>query len=451
MTSVWNSRVAMRAVAAALGVFAGGFASANAADLGGNCCADLEERIAELEATTARKGNRKVSLTVSGWVNEAIFFWDDGVEKNAYIGTNSLEQSRFRFVGDAKIDGDWSAGYTLEIGVSSHPSSQWDQDSGGRSTAAASNPTSLDNSLVVRKSNWYVKSKTFGKLTVGLEGTATYHLLDDADGTNTRNVSDFQADGSYQARFRLLSGGSRAAVNNLRWGDVMRGVDTSSVGQNGRRDVVRYDSPEIMGFVVTASWGEDDMWGGALTFKKKLGDFKVVAKAGYEHSSDETVSTCSANGAHLPNQGLDCEWFGAGATIMHEPTGLFVYGAYGEQRDDSEKAGTPTAEDRDRTWFIQAGIEKAFSPLGTTTVFGQYRHDDGGSNVGATFTGVAADYLHDSSIDFWSAGVVQNISSAAMDLYVLYRHAEGDMTSVNGNSRSIDDFDMIITGARIQF
>jgi hypothetical protein len=46
-----------------------------AADLGGNCCADLEERIAELESTTARKGNRKVSLTVSGWINEALGRW----------------------------------------------------------------------------------------------------------------------------------------------------------------------------------------------------------------------------------------------------------------------------------------------------------------------------------------------------------------------------------------
>ncbi len=54
----------------------------------------LKKRIAELEATTARKGNRKVSLTMSGWVNEAVFFWDDGVEKNAYVGTNSLEQTR---------------------------------------------------------------------------------------------------------------------------------------------------------------------------------------------------------------------------------------------------------------------------------------------------------------------------------------------------------------------
>ena len=65
----------------AAGLLAGGLAtSANAADLGGNCCADLEERIAELEATTARKGNRKVSLTVSGWVGQQMTFWDDGFE-----------------------------------------------------------------------------------------------------------------------------------------------------------------------------------------------------------------------------------------------------------------------------------------------------------------------------------------------------------------------------------
>jgi hypothetical protein len=48
---------------------------AYAADLGGNCCADLEERIAELEATTARKGNRKVSLTVTGYVAQEITYW----------------------------------------------------------------------------------------------------------------------------------------------------------------------------------------------------------------------------------------------------------------------------------------------------------------------------------------------------------------------------------------
>jgi hypothetical protein len=54
-----TSRLAIAAAAGLLAAAAGGYATqAVAADLGGNCCADLEERIAELEATTARKGNR---------------------------------------------------------------------------------------------------------------------------------------------------------------------------------------------------------------------------------------------------------------------------------------------------------------------------------------------------------------------------------------------------------
>ena len=64
------------ALAAATGFFVGGMAlsTAKAADLGGDCCADLEERVAELEATTVRKGNRKVSVKLSGQVNRAVIW-----------------------------------------------------------------------------------------------------------------------------------------------------------------------------------------------------------------------------------------------------------------------------------------------------------------------------------------------------------------------------------------
>ena len=73
----WSTGLASLALAA----FAFG-GPAQAADLGGDCCADLEERIAELEATTARKGNRNVSLTVTGFTSAAVLFWDDGEESN---------------------------------------------------------------------------------------------------------------------------------------------------------------------------------------------------------------------------------------------------------------------------------------------------------------------------------------------------------------------------------
>ena len=102
----------------AAGLLVGGLSvgSASAADLGGNCCADLEERIAELEATTARKGNRKVSLTVSGWVAEQMMYWDDGFEKNPYItGLGTTLATNVKFTGQATIAPGYYAGYVLHL------------------------------------------------------------------------------------------------------------------------------------------------------------------------------------------------------------------------------------------------------------------------------------------------------------------------------------------------
>jgi hypothetical protein len=90
-------------------------AAVRAADIGGNCCADLEERVAELEATTADKGNRKVTVTLYGRVNRIVNFWDDGVESNTYTLNSSYSPTRWGFRGDAKIGGAWTAGYNLEM------------------------------------------------------------------------------------------------------------------------------------------------------------------------------------------------------------------------------------------------------------------------------------------------------------------------------------------------
>ena len=94
--------------------------------------------------------------------------------------------------------------------------------------------------------------------------------------------------------------------------------------------------------------------------------------------------------------------------------------------------------------------EKFFS-LGKTNIFGEYRHDDAGSNPGKT---VGA------SINFWQAGIIQNIEAADTSLYVVYQHADGD---ISGNAvtaaasaaptgkTSLDSFQEVITGAKINF
>ena len=140
----------------AAGVLAGGFAtSASAADLGGNCCADLEERIAELEATTARKGNRKVSLTISGWVGQQVMWWDDGVETNAYVTSlGTTLATHVKFTGQATIVPGWTAGYVLHIEAIGSDSLTISQDAPrgpGRSLARP-------NGVQAVQSYWFLKS-----------------------------------------------------------------------------------------------------------------------------------------------------------------------------------------------------------------------------------------------------------------------------------------------------
>jgi predicted porin len=228
-------------VLGAVGLFAA--TPALSADLGGDCCTDLEERVAELEATAARKGNRKVSLTVSGYVNEALLAWDDGAEKNVYLGTNDAARTRFRFVGDAKINKEWSAGYLLEIGIRTSRLNRTNQtlDEG---------PGGLD----VRQSTWWIQSTKLGRVWVGQTDQATERITE----INLSSTNLFLKHyGRWNGSFFLRNGGT---LTGLTWGNILpqSGFTGEGVpGEGDRYNVVKYDSPEFFGFVASVAWGED--------------------------------------------------------------------------------------------------------------------------------------------------------------------------------------------------
>ena len=124
------------ALVAAAGLFVGGVAmpSAKAADLGGDCCADLEERVAELEATTARKGNRKMSLTITGQVHRMVCAGTTTAQASTtYYGLdNTNSSSRFIFLGSARVTPNVSMGFEImieiEAGGTSSKVNQFDED-----------------------------------------------------------------------------------------------------------------------------------------------------------------------------------------------------------------------------------------------------------------------------------------------------------------------------------
>ena len=131
----------------------------------------------------------------------------------------------------------------------------------------------------------------------------------------------------------------------------------------------------------------------------------------------------------------------------------FLYGGYGQQTDDNAKRALgASAEDTNSTAYIQGGIEQKVFAIGKTVVFGEYRKDEAGSpEVARTLIG-HANSIRESEFDFWATGIVQSIDAAAMDVYVIYRHAEGVTTDFTSQAKTpIDGFDMIMMGARIQF
>ena len=472
-----SSRIA---IAAALGMTLGGFAMsstpAKAAALGGDCCADLEERVAELEATTVRKGNKKVSVTLSGWVTKSVNWWDDGVETNMYVGDKGTTlSSHFQISGSATIAPGWSGGYTMSVeapgttfGFASNQINDDIGDGGGLANI---------NTLL---SYMWVKSDKYGTLNWGLLSQATDNvaLLPDLSGTIIESNAVMFEGASFHLRPKGAVNSALGLIPAV-WGTFLN-CDTAKLGIgadcNGvPYNAVRYDSPTFSGFSLSSSYGEDDIWDIAVKYAADWGNFKVSAAYGFTHTTDEGYV---AFGGGLRGFSEDTDLHQVGASVLHVPSGLFIYGLYqNEQANPTPKFfpdgpgfatfGSSTDNQTD-VWYLKGGIKRTWTPLGATVLFGEYAQygsqfggikstdvcavgnafNGGGGFTPGVFTGVApvcavgSVFVTDSEVKRWGIGVVQEIDSAAMHVYGMFRHNEVDVDLRNGAGAKVNqDFD----------
>ena len=149
---------------------------------------------------------------------------------------------------------------------------------------------------------------------------------------------------------------------------------------------------------------------------------------------------------------------------MHVGTGLYGYGAYGYREDDNKlllPLGAGTRK-KDEFFYVQAGIEQAFTPLGKTTIFGEYYEGKYGVsvNTGAgsptsstlrTDANLGLGSIASTDISYFGIGLNQNIAAAAMDIYGSYRNYNFDVKDVTGRKAQVEDLQTFVMGARIQF
>jgi hypothetical protein len=462
------------ALVAAAGVIVGGVAmpSAKAADLGGDCCADLEERVAELEATTARKGNRKMSLTVTGQVHRMVLFWNDGKDSDTYYGIdNTNSSSRFSFTGTSKVTPNISMGFdiTIEIeaGGTSSKLSQFDEDGkvGAQingTLAGSFNSSNVDSYFGdARRAAFWIEDKNLGRLTVGrYESAGAITTIDLAGISAGASASVILVNGSFLLRDKS------GAYTGISWANL-----GDPAANQGRTELIRYDSPTLAGFVLSASIGEaGDYWGVMLRYAGEFSGFRVAAGIGYEKVTDtQTAAAGSSGPVNLGDPALngDVKAWGAGLSVLHVPSGLFAQGHY--MAADFGGTGSTgywgqIADKKDANqWLIQAGITKNWFGFGNTAIFGEYsKSNDWGAGIGAgrSFLAPAGSGLvsitnvTDTTLTVWGIGITQNIDAAATELYLNYRNFSADITGCIADvcgKDSPDNFHAVIGGARVKF
>jgi hypothetical protein len=432
-----NGGMMKAAAHSAIAVLAGlllSTASAQAADLGGNCCADLEERVAELEATTARKGNRRMSLTVSGQVSRSILYWnDDRLDtSDVYAGLDNHTQStRFTFSGSARIRPDLLAGFEFMT--------EW---SGGARTSTVDQLSPDggvfgDGTLNVRTANWYLEDKHWGRVTVGRVNVGGPVGTIDLGGISTAaHFSPGLASNGFWVTGPLTAAGTKmsAVIGPTYGGDRIEGI--------------RYDSPTWHGFVLQGTWGEDEVWSASLRYAGEHAGFRVAAGIGYEAQDPSSTQVIQLdNGA----RNMDHEWAGSIA-ILHVASGLFVQGHY---------AMSEWLNDTDSDfWMVQAGITKNWTGIGNTSFYGEYGEAEDYIKSGPAVTGVpggstAGFPTASSEVNFFGVGVVQQIDAAAMEVFLGWRRYEVDIdgcpAAAAGCADGSNDLDIVHGGARVRF
>jgi hypothetical protein len=461
-----NGGLLKSASAVAILAAAGLFANANAADFGGDCCADLEERVAELEATTVRKGNRKVSLTISGHIGHQVMWWDDGSQTDTYFGDGGNIYSRFRFVGAARITPQLTAGFTYEFGVHQNDIAKMNQLNGGDDLGGATAPLLRDTTV-------WLRHNQLGMVKIGHGSTATDNLiLIDLGNRSAAATADAAL---YNGAFQLRSNAGLLGSNTgLTWAAAIRGHESFDTT---RRNHVLYETPTLAGFTVQAAVAEDNYWDVALRYAGEFGGFRLAAGIGYQEDTEFN----SPSQAGLGTYGVLCQDIGGtfgkcdakskeikgSASLLHVPSGLFVTGAGGTRELDGT-AGGPYAGPDLRWWYLSGGISQNFFGMGKTVLFGEYLDSRGGLEQSQWLTGTAATdadgynpntlYATSSSVNMWGVGITQHIDAAAMEVFATYKNYSLDATgftgldaSLNKGASGVADFQTVIVGTKINF
>jgi hypothetical protein len=363
------------------------------------------------EAGTVSNGNGN-SVTVSGQINKAFMYHDDGKSSDTAIVDNDNSGSRFRILGSGKVNEAVSVGTALEVEFQDNAANNW-SIADSAAVAGTGNGAGTDafgqTNFNQRRVEAYISHKQFGKISIGQGPTAS-------DGTAETSLSGagmaagggFNFNDSAQIIRTANQADNVFSATTLDWGSKFTHLDGAS-----RSDRIRYDSPTFAGFGVSASALSSGAGDVALRYGGKFGGIAVKAAASYLNTSASSTT-------------VDSQWV-VSAAAEHD-SGINVRGQYGK----ADK--TANTSDDTKAWAVGLGYDANLTSMGATSFAIGYHVSENlaGNDQEATQT------------DF---GVVQHIKDAGTELYLGVALLEFD----DATATNYEDATSIIAGTRIKF
>lgn len=408
-----------------------GTAMANGMPAAANCCgqvAELEKRVKRLEDKAVESTSRK--LFVSGHLNRAVMWVDNGRDANTQHVDNYAFTSRITVGGEAAYNEDISFGMQLTLNPRTHSTVN---QTGPHNTLTASG---AESTLIIHTSEVYMSSKKFGTLTAGHGSFASYGAYYTTMLSGAFNASEPYVMNAFSPFRAKVTG---AALGTL---PLQIFQPPSNPNLVTRADRIMYWTPSWNGFSMGASHGyhaRGDLLDVAAKFAGKFGGWILAADAAFMRNHSRDAADTALTGAN--GVGVTFDQYHATAAVLapfsitgKDGTGVFARFAWGKRDYDvvRHKDG--------RVMRGNLGYKDMFTDMGMTIFegsYGTYRNMALRPTANQTVVGKA-----------WNLGVQQNIDSVGTELYANYTNMK---VKIKNQATRYNDQDVVLVGARVKF
>ncbi len=368
-------------------------------------------------ALEIKSGSDKVQTKVYGELNRAVMRADDGHQEKFFHVDNSNSESRIGFAGEVAASDRLTAGSNIELKWQDNPSH-----------AVSMQEESVGGEFVQELVELYFEHKNFGKLSVGFGGMASDGSSEvDISGTDLIGNAGVADVGGGLSFFDSKSGSYHneedggTTVSDVFKRHCCELFNRITADGLGKRNRLRYDTPEFAGFFVAVAAGEKESYDVSLNYSGEFDSWQVEAMAAW----------MNPGGSHDEDCG-DYTQINASASVLFD-FGLNLTAGYGHREIDA----LPANGEHPEFTYGKIGYKfKELVSLGSTAVsvdYGVYKNADDQT-------------IHEEGI---ATGVqlVQELSDHSTELYAAWRN----FSLEDRTDAEYEDISILIAGARFTF